>query len=448
MYSWAAVFLLTVSAQALPAADTIELLGRRQRAAEAFQDGILLVHAKPGLDTSADGFRQDAVFFYFTGLENTAGAVLAIDGRSRQSWLFLPTRALYSKILPPEGSPGSDAVKQSGIEHVVDWSEMESFLAKTGSSTAALYYLGLKGSHAELPPNLTGQPAPEAPLWAITIGKKWPSFQLKEVGDRVYTLMDVQSPSEMISVRAAAKATVQAVMAGMRAIRPGVSQRSVEAAVANACWQADAHGVAFWPWAMAGANAVFPRPFASLTRYDHLNAVMKPGDLVRLDVGCASGHYGGDLGRTVPVSGRYSTDQREIWEIFVAAYHAGVRSLRAGSTIDQVFEGWRSELVRQHGSAKSILAQNAIEAWSKRENVPDWQLHTVNVVEGRIQGPLRAGSTIAFEPIASLGGLGFYLEDMFLITNDGAELLTAGVPYSSHDIEAMMRVGGRARSHH
>ena len=60
---------------------------RRQRAAAAFRDGILLFHASSELDVTADGFRQDPFFYYFTGLGNTVGALLAIDGISGESWL-------------------------------------------------------------------------------------------------------------------------------------------------------------------------------------------------------------------------------------------------------------------------------------------------------------------------------------------------------------------------
>src|SRR5467141_4997600 len=60
--------------------------------------------------------------------------------------------------------------------------------------------------------------------------------------------------------------------------------------------------------------------------------------------------------------------------------------------------------------------------------------HTINLDAGFIDGPLRAGMTIAFEPIATIDGQGFYLEDMFLITKNGAELLTPGVPYSAEEI--------------
>ncbi|HWO35922.1 MAG TPA: hypothetical protein VNO32_44600, partial [Candidatus Acidoferrum sp.] len=65
--------------------------------------------------------------------------------------------------------------------------------------------------------------------------------------------------------------------------------------------------------------------------------------------------------------------------------------------------------------------------------------HTTNLMAGRPAGPLRKGTTINFEPIASIDGQGFFLEDMYLITKDGAELLTPGVPYSAEEIEAAMR---------
>src|SRR5262249_11039170 len=239
-------------------------------------------------------------------------------------------------------------------------------------------------SVGDLPPNLNTPNAPPAPLWVAAISRKWPSFQLKEVGARVHALLDVQTPSEMVNVRAAAAATVKAVMAGMQAIKPGASQRTVEATVAYACWNAGAHGVGFWPWVLTGPNAVYPRPYASLTRYDHLNAIMKPGELVHLDVGCEVNHYFSNLGRTVPVSGRYSAEQRETWDIFVAAYHAGVKSLREGVTVDQVFGAWSSELLRHGATAKSVLARQAIDEWSRRDKVPYWVIHTMNLVLGDI----------------------------------------------------------------
>ncbi|HKR82550.1 MAG TPA: M24 family metallopeptidase, partial [Terriglobales bacterium] len=188
-----------------------------------------------------------------------------------------------------------------------------------------------------------------------------------------------------------------------------------------------------------GENANFPNPFHSVARYDHLNQTMHSGELVRLDVGCEWNHYQGDLGRTVPVCGHYTDEQRETWNLFVAAYRAGAAALRNGVTVDEVFAAWRNELLRHRASAKSPLAQHAIDYWSDKKNVPYWQVHTTNLLAGYPVGPLRAGTTINFEPMGTVDGQAFFLEDMYLITANGAEVLTPGVPYSADEIEAAMR---------
>jgi hypothetical protein len=205
--------------------------------------------------------------------------------------------------------------------------------------------------------------------------------------------MEVQSADEIVALRSAARTTVTAVMAGMRAIRPGASQRSVEAVVENTCWNSGAHGGSFWPWAMAGENAVFARPFFSIARYDHLNRIMRPG---------------------------------ETWNSFVAAYRAGVQALRGGVTVDQVFDVWKKELIGDRAAAKTALAQHAIDSRADRRYVPFWQVHTTNLTAAYPSGALHPGTTINFEPIAAVDGQGFFLDDMYLITKDSTALLTPG----------------------
>ena len=436
--------ILFLSSTCTAATENTVLRERRQRVAAAFADGVLVLHANSALDISADGFRQDAYFYYFTGLENTVAGILAIDAKAGDSWLFLPSHPPFLKSgLKPEVQPGAEAAKRLGIEHVVDWSEMEPFFTARAAQSLPLYYVKDDSRFDDLPENLLNAKSAQAPTWLQVILQKWPAFDAREASQQIRALMDVQSADEIDALRSAAKATVAAAMAGMRSIHPGVSQRGVEAVVEDSCWKEKAHGAAFWPWAMSGDNAVFPRPFTSLALYNHLDQTMRSGELVRLDVGCEWNHYGGDLGRTVPVSGHYAEDQRETWDIFVAAYHAGVKELRDGVTVDQVFAAWRQELLSHRASAKSPLAQHAIDSWSDRKNVPYWQVHTTNLVASFPREPFREGTTINFEPIASVDGQGFFLEDMYLITKRGAELLTPGVPYSAKEIEAAM--SGAAR---
>lgn len=421
----------------LSVAQSADFAQRRQKAANEFHDGVLLLHANSEINPAADGFHQDPFFYYFTGLENTVGALLAIDGKSNESWLFLPSHPpLLGSGLQPEVNPVPDAARHLSLQHVVDWSELKGFLA--AHSGDKLYFATDGFQLGELPDDLLSAKSPGAPAWLQLILQKLPTLEAKEATGRIQDLMTVQSDDEIAALRSAAKATVTALKAGIRAVKPNASQRMVESVVEDACWRAGAHGSSFWPWAMAGENAVFPRPFTSLGRYDHLNSVLRSGDLLRLDVGCEWDHYQGDLGRTVPVSGHFDADQRELWTIFIAAYQAGAKTLRAGVTVDEVFDAWRNELASHRASAKGSLARHAIESGSNRNQVPFWQIHTSNLSAGAPLGPLRAGSTINFEPIASIDGQGFFLEDMYFITATDAELLTPGVPYSAEAIEAAM----------
>jgi len=438
MLTRSALLAAALAASLLAAPDSV-YVARRQRAAAAFHDGVLLLHANSTTSFATDGFHQDPLFYYFTGLENTVAAILAIDGKSGDSWLFLPTHPPLANLgLKPEVVPGAVDAQRLGIQHVSDWTSIETFVSHY-AGLLPLYYAADPYSYPEMPFNIAGAKTPNPPSWFSFLQLRWPTIHAREARDRIVALLAVQTPDEAATLRSAAKATVAALMTGVHTVRPGATQSLVEAGMAQACVGAGAHGPSFWPWAMAGENAIVNRAFTSRGRYDHLNSTLRPGDLVRLEVGCESDHYQGDLGRTVPVSGRFTPDQRETWDIFVAAYRAGVAALRDGVTAGQVFERWRDELLRHRAAARTSLAQRAIDSWSQPQNVPFWQIHTTNLVFGHPTGPLQAGTTANFEPAASIDGQGYYLEDMFLITHDGAELLTPGVPSTADEIESAMR---------
>ena len=423
-------FLLSVFALAVPSrADQAECKERRQRASKAFSDGVLLLHSKTITYDADDGYREEAAFYYLTGLENSPSVILAIEGKSGDSWLFLNTKSTG------DVRPGAESERKLDMQHVVDWSQLDDFLTRQIATGAVIYF---QPDTPMLPENLSANTERGMPAWVQILQKKWPSAQFRPVGNKLHTQMAVESNSEQQASRVAARVTVAAFTAGSKAVHTGASQREVELAVVDACWKAGARGVSFWPWAMAGANGVFPKSFESDLRYDHLDTTLRAGDLMRLDVGCEWEHYQGDLGRTIPVSSHYTDEQREIWNMFVAAYSKVGVEMKEGLTKDQAFQIWRSELQRQGVAAKTSLAKEAVVNWSERKNVPYWQMHTMNLTAGHIEGPLRAGMVIDFEPIVSIGGQGYYLEDMYLINKIGAELLTPGVPYTAEQIESFL----------
>jgi len=130
-------------------ADPREYEERRQRASKAFSDGILLLHSKTTTNDADDGYREEPAFYYLTGLENSPSAILAIDGKSGDSWLFLSAKR------SAEVQPGAEAERRLDMQHVVDWNELGSFLARQVAAGAVIYSEpGLAGLLLSLGQNL------------------------------------------------------------------------------------------------------------------------------------------------------------------------------------------------------------------------------------------------------------------------------------------------------
>ena len=159
------VALILAGVSYAAATDNAVLRERRQRAANAFHDGILLVHALSRMDIAADGYRQDAYFYYLTGLENAISAVFAIDGKSG----ILAVPALEAPIfkggLKPPSSPAPSR-RQLAIDHVVDWTELQAFLTDRAASCPSRFISAREsGDFDEMPANLLSAKAPGAPFW-------------------------------------------------------------------------------------------------------------------------------------------------------------------------------------------------------------------------------------------------------------------------------------------
>jgi Xaa-Pro aminopeptidase len=164
-----------------------------------------------------------------------------------------------------------------------------------------------------------------------------------------------------------------------------------------------------------------------------------------VDIGCAQHHYEGDVGRTAPVSGRFTPEQREAWDLFVHAYDAALTGMQPGRTASDVFAIWRSEMAKRRPQLTTAFARRAVDVALSADGGRFWEIHGVGIAsaEGNVD-TLRVGQVVAFEPMLTVDGIGLYLEDMVLITADGHEVLTRGLPYTAAEIEAAMRGTGAA----
>ena len=437
-----AVFLaapIQVAAQQIPSREYVE---RRRALMERLPDGITLLHAEPrDKPESEPSFIQNASFSYFTGLNGVPNAILAIDGPRREVRLFVPPKPRAFGF-PVDGVvPEASSTATLGLTQIVSWDSLIPYVRSRMRDGVKKLYVdeARRPGSTGVPPGMrpvAGDPV----LWAQSLAAAFPDAEIASAVATLRELRFIKSRAEVDVLRDNARSTAVAVRAAMRAVTPGVRQRRVEMRAAQACIDAGAVGPSFWPWTMSGPNAHIPMLVRSVYSYDQLDRTMKSGETVRIDLGCANHGYGGDVGRTVPVSGTFTAGQREIWNLLIDAYRVGIKSMKAGVTIAQVMAASRAEIERQATSLRTPEGKEAAKILLAPDGMSGWSLHSVGVESGETPLPtLVDGAVIAFEPIFSVGRDAYYLEDMIHITSTGAEILSVGLPYTAAEIEAAMR---------
>ena len=439
--------LSTVPAQRVPQLTTSATFReRRDRAMKAAPDALILVRSRSSvMAENEDGFRQNAAFYYLTGLENAVGALLVMDSRRHETWLFVPAVGQLPRIgslmRPPYAyvESGQASADRFGLDHVLVWDEFAPFVDRRLAEDPSLVIRGpfSNDKTSTTPATLTGQDAVR--LWESVLRARWPQAKFSSMPD-AQALRAVKDANEVAALRRVAGSSSAALRAGLAALRPGRRQREAEVDVVAACVGAGADAISFWPWLMTGSNSNIEVAFQSLADSRFLDRTMRAGELARVDVGCAQDHYQGDVGRTAPVSGRFDRGQREAWDLFVAAYRAGLDAIKPGKTSKDVFRAWQLEFQRRRPELRTPFGRRTAEVALSGSGAKFWQMHGVGLesAEGFID-TMSVGQVLAFEPILTVDGVGLYLEDMILITQRGAEVLTKGLPYTSFEIEAAMR---------
>lgn len=427
------------SSQATPPAT---LRARRDRAMQAVPDAIVLIRSKPAvMEESEFGFRQDPAFFYLTELADAVGALLVMDARRHESWLFVPPPGGVGRMLhAPHGyvEPGSASAARLGLDSVVAWGEFASFIDRRLAEDTSLVIRGpFRSDSAGASARLVGRDG--AGLWESALRARWPHARFGPAPN-AEALRAIKDSGEIAVLRRVAQSSAAALRAGLAALRPGRRQRAAEVDVVAACVDAGADRVSFWPWLMTGSNSDIAVALQSLADDRYLDRVMRAGELARVDVGCAQEHYEGDVGRTAPVSGRFDPGQREAWDLFVSAYRAALDIIRPGRTAQDVFAAWQAEFARRRPQLQTTFGKRTADVALSPDASKFWQMHGVGIAsaEGLID-MVSVGQVLAFEPILTVDGVGLYLEDMILVTPDGAEVLTTGLPYTGAEIETAMR---------
>lgn len=446
------VFLfLTVFAAGMPAApllfDRAEYAARRSRLMDRIPDGvaILLGAAAPAGDRE---FRQGHDFSYFSGV-GVPGAYLVIDGVRRESVLFF---TIGEKEAEAEGLPLElvrDPKGVTGIERVVPAEQFGTYLAALSQRTRLFYTpfkpeeLGPENSNEKfnvLQRTMTLDPwdgrLTRELQFVNTLRARFPHVEVRDGSALIWDLRKVKSAAEIGVLRAAAKVGVEAHNALIRSARPGVSEKALEAVFEFVCRIGGAVDMAYEPILMSGKNHAFGH-------YHSYDRTLGDGDLIILDAGPDVADYHVDISTTFPASGGFSARQKELYEaalavrdVCLANYRPGVSFRQVGAAVEAMLKARRLD--------RFLPDFRDICRYGGYNHMIGLATHDVT---GTFAGPdevLIAGYVFACDiQLFRLDEeIGIRIEDTVAITETGCENLSAGVPRTVAEIEALKTSDG------
>jgi Xaa-Pro aminopeptidase len=427
-----------------------EFQARRLAVMSAAPDGIVLLHsfsARKGWDQS--GFQQDSNFYYLTGLENLHGAILAVDGATKECWLFvkLPTESQKRRSVPLTEwdaiylTPDHQSEQTFGIDHVVAWDGFADFITShlKANPGLALYVdqggVGKAFADVSDPPDMAAVENPYI-LWPAAIKTKWPDAKIANAAPILNNIRAVKSAAEIALIERAEEFTDAGMRAAFAAVAPGRTNRQVEGAAIEAGLRAGADGISMWPELRSG-----PLPGGAIYQkandYHGGNRALQAGETMLMDLGFSHEFYKGDIGRTIPVSGHFTANQREVVNLMSAAYLRSLQAIHDGVSADAVIHAGIQYVEDHRQGLMSELARRAAEQMMQPAS---WIMYThgLDMVEIYPVKELHTGNTVAFGPDFQVDGMGFYEEDVSLVTAEGYKIINPAWPYTAADIEKLM----------
>ncbi|WP_339721357.1 Xaa-Pro aminopeptidase [uncultured Paraglaciecola sp.] len=260
-----------------------------------------------------------------------------------------------------------------------------------------------------------------------------------------------KSTTEIELMRKAAAIATQAHMRAMRFVAADKNEYHLEAEIHHEFAMQGAKYPAYGTIVGAGDNAC-------ILHYTENNQVLKDGDLVLIDAGCEWQGYAADITRTFPVSGQFSEQQKQLYELVLRAQLAAFEQIKPNNTIKQASDV--AVAVITQGLLDLDILKGDLTDNIKQQNYREFYMHGLShwlgldvhdVGNYKIDGqdrPLKPGMVLTVEPGIYIApdakvdnkwrGIGIRIEDNLLITTSGYENLTLAAPKTINDIEALM----------
>lgn len=436
-----------------------EFAARRAKVYDAIGPGSLaVIQGLPSVHSSAI-FRQSNEFFYLSGVV-TPQAILLMDGTSRRSILYLPkqnvSRAAVEGDLLSSDDPAATA-RITGVDEVRLPEQLEADLkARTTAKAIYVPFAPTEGS-SESPDGARRRTADAAAdPWDGRISRenhlrdllkaRVPALEVKDLSPILNTMREIKSPAEIALITRATKIGGEAIIESMRSTVPGLAEYEIDALAQFIFVRHGAQGEAYRAIVASG-------PAAMNAHHRAGEKIMAAGELVLMDYCPDLGYYRCDVTRQWPVNGKFSPDQRDLYGFYLGVYESVLNAIKPGLTSQQVLQAAVPKMNAILAAAKfskpiyTAAATRFVERYRTSAERGGGLGHAVGMAThdfGGGSGVMRPGMVFTIEPALTIPEEQIYirLEDMIVITESGATILSDFVPRSIAEVEKTMAAPG------
>lgn len=402
-------------------------------------NALAVVNANDTCPTNADGTQNTIVnsdLFYLTGVEQEQSILVlypdAADEKHREL-LFLREPTAENELWEGRKLTREEARKRTGIQHVHWLSEFRRLFHQLICECDHVFLNSNEHKRAVIEVE-----SREARFVADTM-RRYPLHHYRRLAQLMHRLRAIKSETEVGLIRRACDLTDRGFRRVLEFTRPGVFEYQVEAEFTHEFIN---HGgrMAYQPIIASGLSAC-------CLHYLSNDQACRDGELLLLDVGASYANYNSDMTRTIPVNGRFTRRQRQVYEAVLKVLRQCIANLAPGKKL----KDWQTEAEQM--TERELVHLGLLTTAQIKRQKPDqpafkkYLMHGVghpiglDVHDvGHTTKPIEAGWIMTVEPAIYVRDEGFAvrLENDVLVTRDGTVDLMAHIPIEAGDIEQLM----------
>jgi Xaa-Pro aminopeptidase len=229
-----------------------------------------------------------------------------------------------------------------------------------------------------------------------------------------------KSPAEIAAIQRATDVTIQAQLTAWKRLQPGAYEYQAGAAFVGSLMEQGCERVAYAPIVGSGPNSTILHYNASTRRMDR-------GEVVVMDAAAECAGYTSDITRTLPVGGKFSGREKEIYTVVLGAQNAAMAAAKPGVSMVELNTIAKKYMEDHGGYGKYFIHGLGHPVGLDVHDLGD-------------SGPLEAGDVVTIEPGIYIPeeAIGVRIEDVIVITEDGMRLMSAALPREISDVERAM----------